>query len=1003
MRKSFTLLFAALLSFAGVVKAGVTDLPQMSEGETIKWYTIKNTRSGKYASYAGDEKQMTQVATPSLSSLFYFTASDAETAEGFTPVEIHNAVTTNLLADFAKWTSEGNVWFISTDSRADKLEGLHITKAAKYEGWNAWNDGGAITYYVANDAGSVFVIEAVEDTEVPNFAAAYKTAAVTELENLATVSVLYPSATDAVAAVNAVEFVSNDYAEAAKAVETIVADYRNAAYQALSDKYFTINTPARGNGYMQMVTSKVVGTANADSRANFWQFVYNNGAVNVYNPYIGKYLCEPSNDNSVDVGVTGNATEAGAYQLVVNAGAEKAEAKVKFTSNGKSVHMSGGSVLVRWNDGGASEWQVTEITDFSNVINLHKASAIATLDSWANLSVVFDANLIAAAKTAINGIATTDWATFAAIDGELKKVTDNVATKMFSFKNTDTKNSNRINAYLTANSATGKGGGAKTFDYNAIWKLISADDAGFYLYNELNNMYLKNPSSGGLTDKVNEAAVYTIEVVNNETGAVELHSGNETLHLAGGLDLMNYDYNDEASRWILAVVDVTADITTLLGTLTADDYAEVPALGQYPKAAYDALVEAETTAKTVAEVEAAVAAFKASKNFPVFTISNGDVKDYAKGMSIYDDNSGTLHFKATNVYDKTMWWVLNQTTTTVGVTENVEIYNVGTGNGFWGASSIKITETDENEGAGIADDNIFLFYRNGGSYPVHFQNSGSEIVEYWSYEATSGSAAMFTYIGNTYDLNQLTDEYFAAVAELAAVAVPNFNFASGVNNYVEEGKPALDAAVAKRAEVLGEFSTAEEIAAAKTQLEEALANVELNMPELGHYYRIRCTAEGMKRLQSTIVEGGDRLELKSGDEGINDGSIFFYTEGGLMSYAEKKYIDAYRFVAEGADVPQVVFSAAANGAVGCYNINVGGRYIFGAGDKIDSGTSTDDRNGYNWWLEEVDASELPNGEITGVANVEVQESTVIYDLLGRRVEKMEKGLYIVNGKKVLVK
>jgi hypothetical protein len=40
---------------------------------------------------------------------------------------------------------------------------------------------------------------------------------------------------------------------------------------------------------------------------------------------------------------------------------------------------------------------------------------------------------------------------------------------------------------------------------------------------------------------------------------------------------------------------------------------------------------------------------------------------------------------------------------------------------------------------------------------------------------------------------------------------------------------------------------------------------------------------------------------------------------------------------------------------------------------------------------------------TGIANVEAQESTVIYDLLGRRDEKMEKGLYIVNGKKVLVK
>ena len=31
------------------------------------------------------------------------------------------------------------------------------------------------------------------------------------------------------------------------------------------------------------------------------------------------------------------------------------------------------------------------------------------------------------------------------------------------------------------------------------------------------------------------------------------------------------------------------------------------------------------------------------------------------------------------------------------------------------------------------------------------------------------------------------------------------------------------------------------------------------------------------------------------------------------------------------------------------------------------------------------------------------ENVVIYDLTGRRVEKMEKGIYIVNGRKVYVK
>ena len=45
-------------------------------------------------------------------------------------------------------------------------------------------------------------------------------------------------------------------------------------------------------------------------------------------------------------------------------------------------------------------------------------------------------------------------------------------------------------------------------------------------------------------------------------------------------------------------------------------------------------------------------------------------------------------------------------------------------------------------------------------------------------------------------------------------------------------------------------------------------------------------------------------------------------------------------------------------------------------------------------------------QTTGIVHTEITESTemadAIYDLQGRRVEKAKKGMYIVNGKKVLV-
>ena len=42
-------------------------------------------------------------------------------------------------------------------------------------------------------------------------------------------------------------------------------------------------------------------------------------------------------------------------------------------------------------------------------------------------------------------------------------------------------------------------------------------------------------------------------------------------------------------------------------------------------------------------------------------------------------------------------------------------------------------------------------------------------------------------------------------------------------------------------------------------------------------------------------------------------------------------------------------------------------------------------------------------DATGIESVELGEELVIYDLAGRRVQKMEKGIYIVNGKKVVIK
>ena len=54
-------------------------------------------------------------------------------------------------------------------------------------------------------------------------------------------------------------------------------------------------------------------------------------------------------------------------------------------------------------------------------------------------------------------------------------------------------------------------------------------------------------------------------------------------------------------------------------------------------------------------------------------------------------------------------------------------------------------------------------------------------------------------------------------------------------------------------------------------------------------------------------------------------------------------------------------------------------------------------------VEEYVAPEEPEGPTDGVERVEAQQSAVIYDLAGRRVNNLAKGIYIVNGKKMVIK
>ena len=411
MRKSFTLLFAALLSFAGVAKAGVTDLPQMSEGENIKWYTIKNTRSGKYASYAGDAAKMTQVSTPSLSSLFYFTASDAETTEGFTPVMIHNAATTNKLADYTSWTEAGVAWFLSVDAQSETAAGLHVTKSAAVgewngqAGWNALNDEGktAITNYCALDAGSIFVIEAVEAAKISELVGTYKTAAIDALKTLGTAIDVATAET----AINAVAVEGGNLGKFMAEIDAVV----NNATQYVTFRNTDTKSNSRVDAYLAayIPSEKGHGTKTFNRLNAVWSLKYTgNASFYIYNASNKVYLGDPNSNGTL------TTTPIAVYTF------ELVEANVvELKSGGQTLHLnnnngegtvSEGNFLSNYDyDDPASRWYISAVDITADlqaliVANAENHAEVPALGQYTTKGY----NALVAAKSTIKSVEEVD-------------------------------------------------------------------------------------------------------------------------------------------------------------------------------------------------------------------------------------------------------------------------------------------------------------------------------------------------------------------------------------------------------------------------------------------------------------------------------------------------------------------------------------------------------------------------------------------------------------------
>lgn len=312
--------------------------------------------------------------------------------------------------------------------------------------------------------------------------------------------------------------------------------------------------------------------------------------------------------------------------------------------------------------------------------------------------------------------------------------------------------------------------------------ILTVNDEDYYLYSVGANKFVKHDGSldrfaGDALEFADASTIGTGRVqvrfrdyersyinLNPKEGLIinywgTIDEGNAVLIAEAG------EFNAEEALSILADPEA-AMLEALLAeaqeivAANAENHTEEPVLGKYSTAGYEAFVAAlEMEDITLASLREAFAAFEASKCLPVFTIDG--VYKYAAGMSIFEATDGGMLWRATNESDKTMLWSFDMTETTVGVTDRVVVRNLSTGNLFWNASFMQVTETYEvtEEGTieGAPDDGLFLLYTEGSGAPVHADEATQSIVHWNNLSANSASAWKFTYVGTTYELSALPD------------------------------------------------------------------------------------------------------------------------------------------------------------------------------------------------------------------------------------------------------
>ena len=272
-----------------------------------------------------------------------------------------------------------------------------------------------------------------------------------------------------------------------------------------------------------------------------------------------------------------------------------------------------------------------------------------------------------------------------------------------------------------------------------------------------------------------------------------------------------------------------------------------------------------------------------------------------------------------------------------------------------------------------------MFSTNNAAVVNHSANHGDGCISWtggWGTLDDTGSNHKVEVVG-TLDsetlatIKEKVDAFEAdntlAVAELdAAIATVQALFeyvGTGVGKYSptdNDYKSKFDAIVAFRNAIQATNTpTPAEVKAKTAELEALVATFQLNMPEDGKFYRIN---NGGNYITSNVTNDG-KIAL-SGDYD-NAASVYYYDGTHLLAFNTGLYMGLnasdWAFEAVGSnDISAIEFVAAANGAIGQYNICSGTRWLHRTDNYVNRCSSNPTNHPeHNWTITEVTWLPIP--------------------------------------------